>query len=113
MPPTSVPGPFVVHHGEVNTDADGPIEVCLPFSGSLDPVDDIRIRIEPAGVEAFTTITKREVEFPGILEAYDAVSAWVKENKKTFAGSRRAVYLADWDSVPEEDPAVDIAFPIS
>lgn len=43
--------PFVVYHGEVNTDADGPIEVCVPFSGSLDPLDDVRIRIEPAGVE--------------------------------------------------------------
>lgn len=105
--------PFVVYHGQVNTDADGPIEVCVPFSGSLDPVDDIRVRIEPAGVEAFTTITKQEVEFPGILEAYDAVAAWVEENEKTYAGSPREVYFADWDSVSQDDPAVDIAFPIA
>lgn len=104
--------PFVVYHGQVNTDADGPIEVCLPFKGSVQPSGDIRIRMELAGAEAFTRITKQQVEFPGILEAYDAVSAWIDANDVTHAGSPREIYFVDWETAAPDDLAVDIAFPI-
>src|SRR5690554_1502809 len=39
--------PFVIYHGQVDTDSDGPVEVCIPFEGQVEPKGDIRIRIEP------------------------------------------------------------------
>lgn len=104
--------PFVVYHGEVNVDADGPVEVCVPYAGAVTPVDEIRLRIEPAHREAFTRLTKQQVAFPEILEAYDAVESWASTNGNGIAGPPREVYFVDWEAVAPSEPACDIAFPI-
>lgn len=104
--------PFVVYHGEVNTDSDGPVEVCVPYVGDVKPVGEIRLRLEPAHTEAFTRITKAQVAFPGILEAYEAVEKWAADGGFTATGSPREVYFTDWSAAQEDDPACDIALPI-
>jgi DNA-binding transcriptional MerR regulator len=55
---------FVVYHGEVSEDSDGPVEVCVPIvaNGS----GDVATRIEPAHREAYTRITKAQVGYPQI-----------------------------------------------
>jgi DNA-binding transcriptional MerR regulator len=104
--------PFVLYHGEVNLDSDGPVEVCVPYEGTaLEPHGTVRLRIEPAHNEAFTRITKRQVKFPRILDAYAAVEAWVQEHGHSVFGSPREVYFVDWSAVGDDDPACDIAFP--
>lgn len=72
--------PFVVYHGEVNTDSDGPVEVCVPYVGDVKPTGEIRLRLEPGHKEAYTRLTKSQVAFPGILEAYEAVMKWAADN---------------------------------
>ena len=104
--------PFVVYHGEVNTDSDGPVEACVPYVGELNPSGEIRLRLEPAHSEAFTRITKTQVAFPGILEAYEAVENWIVEQGLPAAGPPREVYFTDWEAAGDDDPACDIAFPI-
>ena len=103
--------PFVAYHGEVNLDADGPVEVCVPYFGDVEPAGAIRTRIEPAHEEAFARITKAEVEFPRILDAYISVERWVSENDWKVSGSPREVYFVDFDAAKPEDPACDITFP--
>lgn len=103
---------FVIYHGEVNEDSDGPVEVCIP----IDPAQatpDTAIRREPAHREAYTTITKAQVAFPQILSAYDAVAHWIEAHGKRGTGSPREVYFADFDAVGPNDPACDIAFPLA
>jgi DNA-binding transcriptional MerR regulator len=102
---------FVVYHGEVNEDSDGPVEVCLPFSGELSSAGEVVVRAEAAHHEAFTTITRSQVEFPGILDAYAAVEAWIEREAREMVGSPREVYFVDGD-VPPDEPFCDIAFPI-
>ena len=102
---------FVVYHGEVNDDSDGPVELCLPFRGQLGGTGDMIVRTEPQHHEAFTTITRSQVEFPSILDAYAAVEGWIKREGREMAGSPREVYFVDGD-VPAEEPFCDIAFPI-
>ena len=102
---------FVVYHGKVDEDSDGPVEVCVPFAGSLEPQGQIRIRLEPAHHEAYTRLTKAQVAFPGILEAYDAVSKHLKEQGKTMSDSPREVYFVNWNKAKDNDLACDIAFP--
>lgn len=108
---TPVGVPFVAYHGQVDRDSDGPVETCVAFEGQLEPKGDIRIRLEPAHEEAFTRISKAQVEFPGILEAYDAVDKHLRATGKSPDGSPREVYFAAWDEIGDNDPACDIAFP--
>jgi DNA-binding transcriptional MerR regulator len=102
---------FVVYEGRVNEEEHGPIEVCVPFEGSLEPTGRIAIRLEPAQHIAYTRITKAQCSFPGILKAYDDVYGWLKANGKTISGNSREIYWADWSEAKPDDPAVDIAFP--
>jgi DNA-binding transcriptional MerR regulator len=102
---------FVIYHGEVNDDSDGPVELCMPFQGELASTGEVTVRTEPAHREAFTTITRSQVEFPGILDAYAAVEAWIEREGREMAGAPREVYFVDGD-VPPDEPFCDIAFPI-
>jgi DNA-binding transcriptional MerR regulator len=103
---------FVVYHGEVNNDADGPVELCLPFRGSVGASDEISTRTEEAHREAYTVITRQQLDFPGILDAYAAVERWIKDEGREMTGSPREVYFVDGDAPPDE-PFCDIAFPIA
>ncbi|MEV4616483.1 MerR family transcriptional regulator [Kitasatospora sp. NPDC049258] len=104
--------PFVVYHGEVNDDSDGPAEVCVP----VDPARAAEVgaagRIEPAHREAYTTITKAQVVYPQILSAYDAVFQWAKEHDEAVTAGPREVYFVNWDAAAPGDPVCDIAVPI-
>jgi DNA-binding transcriptional MerR regulator/effector-binding domain-containing protein len=106
----SGPG-FVVYHGEVSEDSDGPVEVCVPVASAVGV--DAPVRTESAHREAYTTITKAQVAYPQILSAYDAVVEWVRAEKRTITGSPREVYFADFDTAGPTDEVCDIAFPIS
>jgi DNA-binding transcriptional MerR regulator len=106
------PASFVIYHGEVNEDSDGPVEVCVPFTGAVTAAGEAVRRTEPAHREAFTTITRAQTQFPGILDAYAAVERWIDERGVEMAGSPREVYFNS-DPEPEADrPFCDIAFPI-
>jgi effector-binding domain-containing protein len=69
--------------------------------------------VEPAHDEAFTRITKSQVAFPGILEAYSAVDKWIADHGLEVGGSPREVYFADWEAIGPDDPGCDIAFPLA
>ena len=103
---------FVVYHGEVNEDSDGPVEVCVPVGGG--PADEAwpATRREPAHREAYTRLVKAQVEYPQILSAFDAVAHWIGSHGRSVAGSPREVYFADWDAAGPADEVCDVAFPI-
>lgn len=103
--------PFVVYHGQVNDDNDGPVEVCVPYSGHLTPAGNLTLREEPAHHEAYVTLTKAQFDFPGILEAYDAACAHAVAHGQCGALSPREVYPHDWDGLNDTDPAGDVAWP--
>ncbi|PSL58550.1 DNA-binding transcriptional MerR regulator [Saccharothrix carnea] len=103
--------PFVIFHGELNEDSDGPVESCVPI-GVAEPPSGVAARVEPAHREAYVRLAKAQVVFPQILSAYDAVAEWIKENGSTIADSPREVYFADWDGAGPEDEVCDIAFPM-
>ena len=78
--------PFVLYHGPVNHDEDGPVEVCVPK-----PDGTKRL---PAGEIAYTGIRGDQCQFPEILGAYEAVYRWVNENGREPAGPAREIYLS-------------------
>ena len=77
--------PFVLYHGPVNDEEDGPIELCVPKPDGRDRL--------PAGEVAFTRISGAQCHFPEILGAYDSVYRWVKEHGREPAGPPREIYL--------------------
>jgi len=103
---------FVVYHGEVNEDSDGPVEVCVPVGVEVEAAETA-IRREPAHREAYTRITKAQVEYPQILSAYDAVAGWIGSEARTIAGSPREVYFTDFMAAAPSDEVCDIAFPVT
>ncbi|MCE6998009.1 MerR family transcriptional regulator [Saccharothrix sp. S26] len=103
--------PFVVYHGEVNEDSDGPVEACVPI-GAAQPPSGVAARVEPAHREAYVRLTKAQVAFPQILSAYDAVAMWIKDNGHVVHDAPREVYFADFDAAGPDDEVCDIAFPM-
>jgi DNA-binding transcriptional MerR regulator len=104
--------PFVVYHGEINHESDGPAEVCIPIDSARAAATGAPTRQEPAHREAYLRITKAQVEFPQILSAYDAVGHWLGDNGHTATLPPREVYFADWDAAGPDDEVCDIAFPM-
>lgn len=75
-------GPTLVHfHGFVTRDSDGPVEVAVPFTGPVEPVDDLRVRLSPAGTDAYLPVAESEDGFPAILRAYETLDAWIDVNR--------------------------------
>ena len=108
-------GPFtLIFHGIVDHDeSDGPLEAILGGPDDIAPTNLIGIRTEPAHDEAFTPISKAQWDYPAILAAYDAVAR--SPQAQARPGSRlscREVYLAEPDTIGDDDLICDIAFPL-
>jgi DNA-binding transcriptional MerR regulator len=109
-----IAGPaFIVYHGEVNEESDGPVEVCVPVAPERRGDVAAPTRVEPAHREAYTRIRKSQVAFPQILDAYEAVEQWTAKNNRQISAAPREVYFADFVSAGPDDEVCDIAFPIA
>ncbi|NUR87579.1 MAG: MerR family transcriptional regulator [Nonomuraea sp.] len=84
----SLPGadgaPFLVYHGEVGADGDGPVEWCRPVpAAALEEVralfPDLSVRTDPAHGEAFVRLSAEETTPAGTLRAMRALGAWEGE----------------------------------
>jgi DNA-binding transcriptional MerR regulator len=104
---------FVIFHGEVSSDSDGPVEVCFPVDAAKAAGSDHSVRVEAAHREAFVRLRKAQVAYPQILSAYDAVASWIHANGHTVAGPPREVYFADFMAAGPEDEVCDVAFPMA
>jgi DNA-binding transcriptional MerR regulator len=98
---------FVIFHGAVNEDADGPVEVCVPVGAAGAG------RTEPAHREAFIQVVKGHFEAPQILSVYDTARRWVRDHGHTVTAAPREVYCYGTDSqtAAPTDPVCDVAVP--
>jgi len=104
-------GSWVIYHDPVTPEAEGTVEICVPFEGLVDPAGSIAIRVEPAHQEAYCTISMDECSYPRIMLAYDLVFDWVRSQALPEAGAPREIYQPDCHLLPRDAPAVDIAQP--
>lgn len=102
---------WVIYHGTVSPDSDGPIEICVPFEGLVPPTSDIGVRVEPAGDELYVEIDAELCGYPQILQAYAAVARAARD--RTVAGAVRERYIAEWDGSPGLQHVADIVQPIA
>lgn len=104
---------FVVYHGEVSEDSNGPVEICVPIDSEQSSTLVVPFRLDPAHHEAFTRLRKRQVAYPQILTGYDAVEQWTVHNQRTISGPPREIYDPGFLTAGPDDFIVDIAFPIA
>ncbi|GIG89829.1 MerR family transcriptional regulator [Plantactinospora endophytica] len=70
-------GPTLVYFQDLVTpDSEGPVEVAVPYDGSVEPAGDLYIRLVPAHTEAYLPAPAGYEDFPLVLRVYDALEAW-------------------------------------
>lgn len=100
---------WVIYHGLVTPDSEATVEVCTPFTGTVDPAGQIVIRVEAAHTVAACTISEDECFYPQIMLAYDDVDDWVQNSGLVEVGPPREIYLV---RTCDTDPFARIAQPI-
>jgi DNA-binding transcriptional MerR regulator len=103
---------FVIYHGEVNQDSDGPVEICTPIDLAREGSGVAAMRREPAHREAYVRLRKAQVAYPQILSAFDAVSQWITTRQVASTGAPREVYFTDFQAAGPDDEVCDVAYPI-
>lgn len=103
---------WIVFYGHVTPDSEAAVEICVPFTGTVDPAGDIVIRVEPAQTVAAATVSRGECFYPQIMLAYDDVGAFARDAGLPEAGPAREIYFADWHAITDSDPFVHVALPV-
>jgi len=96
--------PFGMFHGPINHDDDGPIEVCVPVRELFATDGEIVARELPGGTIASVMLHGDQCAFPAILQGYDAVYDWIRQNGYEPAESPREV----WHSEPGPDARMEV-----
>lgn len=105
---------YAIYHGPVTPDQSALVEVCMVVAADAPVEGSIAVKVEPAHDEAYVEITKSELEFPEILEAYAAVSDWVSVHGDVIESMpSREVYLADVMAAADADHVCDVTFPFA
>lgn len=101
---------WVIYHGAVTPDCDGPVEVCVPYSGTAAPAADLVLRVEPSHNEAVVDLTAAQCSYPQILHAYAALERWVAQNGQP-EGAPREIYPVAWDEHPGAGVMAEVVRP--
>jgi len=108
--------PFLVFYGEVSDDSDGPMELCRPVApdSTADPATmaDIQRRVEPAHDEAFIRIPMKDMGWPALAPAADALEAWLREQRREPGGALRQVLIADQRTATPDTLVCDLSVPL-
>ena len=72
--------PICFYYGPVNESDDGPVEICMPFEGKVNPGEKFQIHEVPAHKGAIRRTASGQISFPEIMEAWDAVISWVNKS---------------------------------
>ncbi len=101
-------GPKIVTFtGLVTPDTERVVEVAVAYQGSVEPVDDLHIRLTPAHREVYLPVPPAYEDFPLIFRAYDAIEAWTDARPDvTCAGHPYEIY-------PGTGARFDVAYPLS
>lgn len=109
--------PYLVYYGEVSEDSDGPMELCRPVAAgtgqdAVAGMTDIQLRVERAHDEAFIRLALKDVSWPALLPAYDALTRWAAEHQREPAAAPRQVLIADQRTAAPDTPVCDLSLPL-
>jgi hypothetical protein len=104
-------GAFVIFHGLVSADSDGPVEVCVPVTHLPEDPAELAWRVEPPHHEAFIQVTRVHFEAPAILSVYDQLTHWVSVAGRKQIGSPREVYTPVSNRYSPPPPRISAMLP--
>jgi DNA-binding transcriptional MerR regulator len=107
--------PYLVFYGEVSADSDGPLELCRPVAPSTTPSagdGEVGRRTEAAHDEVYIRLTRREMGWPAMVPAVDALEAWIDEHRREAAGPLRQVLIADQRTASDDTAVCDLTVPL-
>lgn len=106
--------PFLVFYGEVSEDSDGPIELCRPVgaTAAVGGAGEVQERTELAHEEAFIRLRAKDLGWPEMLPAMDALQRWVSEHRRQPAGPLRQLLVADQRTASPETLVCDLSVPL-
>ncbi len=101
-------GAMRVHFQDMVTPgSEGVVEVGVVYRGSVEPSDDLHIRLAVGGREAYLPVPGRFADFPLIFRVYDAIEAWLDARPGlTTAGHPYEIY-------PGTGARFDVAYPLA
>ncbi len=73
--------PIALYYGPVNEEDDGPVELCVPFSGAVMPAHEIKVRELPLHRAVQVTTYGEYNEWPKLMEMWNALGRHVQENE--------------------------------
>jgi len=109
--------PFLVYHGEVSADSDGPVEYCraVPADRAEETAarfPHLTLREDPAHREAYVTLTRAQLGPVDGGRAFDSLQRWTAEQGVTPAGPPRHVFFADPRTAADDDPVSAVVCPL-
>ncbi len=99
---------WVLFHGAVGFDGDGPVEICVPYEGLVAPAGVVTLREEPAHTLAYVPVTAADCRYPEIIGAYVALETWMVG--RSAVGPVRELYPVPWS---DAGVVVHVAQPVS
>jgi DNA-binding transcriptional MerR regulator len=112
--PVGIAGaPFMIYHGEVTEDSDGPVEWCWPVPDDQAAAiaarfPDLTLRTEPAHQEAFINVGQRAADAG--MQSIDALYGWAAEQgRKPNGGPRMILILGTADPSVNRGPDSEFA----
>ncbi|GAA3303590.1 MerR family transcriptional regulator [Dactylosporangium vinaceum] len=111
-PVSRADAPFIIYHGLVTADSDGPVEWCRPVDdaealAAADP--DLTARVDPAHEEAYVERPAAQSD-PETWLVMEALAAWAVEHGRPAAGPIRMTIGPGRE--PGSGPSGDIAIPL-
>jgi hypothetical protein len=107
--------PFMIYHGEVTEDSDGPVEWCWPVPGDQAAAiaarfPDLTLRTEPAHQEAFIHLGKQHPSGAEWQVIGEALYGWVlDQHRKPNGGARMILIPGTGDPSASLGPDFDLA----
>lgn len=91
----------------VTPDSAGTVEVAIPYTGIVEPVSDLHVRLVPAHTAAWLAVPPEYEDLPAILRAYDAIEAWIDNQP----GLRCCGH--SYETQPGTGALFDVSFPVT
>jgi hypothetical protein len=109
---------FLIYHGEVSADSDGPVEWCRPVpagqaAGLAAVMPDLTLRTEPAHEEAFVYLGPGPVTPVQWQLASQALHSWAgTQHRMPSDLGVRVTFLASGPLTPDSRPDCEFAVPL-
>jgi hypothetical protein len=72
----------------------------------------VQVREEPAHQEAYIRVAMKDMGWPALTPAVDALEAWVRGQQREPAGALRQVLIGDQRTAKPDTPVCDLSIPL-